>query len=124
MFTRRGVTAPVVALLLTSCVGCVHVRLEDRAAWRRQQYLQTNPELPPRIADAIQRGHVVLGMTEEQVRATLGAPSYVKVFQSPSQSSVWIYGGHLLHQDQLHTDSKSLFRIVFLNHRVVVIEGI
>ena len=124
MRTRRRVTAAAVALLLISCVACVHVRLEDRAAWRRQQYLQKNPELPPRIADAIERGHVVVGMTEAQVRATLGAPVYVKVFESKLPKAVWLYPGHLLHQDQLHTDAKSLFRILFIDHRVALIEGI
>ena len=124
MRTNRRVTAAAVALLLISCVACVHVRLEDRAAWRRQQYLQNNPELPPRIVDAIDRGHVVIGMTEAQVRAALGSPVYVKVFESQSTKAVWLYPGHRLHQDQLHTDAKGLFRIVFINHRVAVIEGI
>lgn len=124
MHTCRRAAAAVVALLLIGCTACVHVRLEDRAAWRRQQYLQNNPELPPRIADAVERGHVVLGMTEAQVRATLGAPSYVKVFEARSPTAVWLYRGHLLHQDQLHTDAKSLFRIVFIDHRVAVIEGV
>lgn len=124
MLTRQRAIAAAVALLLASSAACVRPRLEDRPSWRRQQYLQQNPELSPRIAEAIERGHVVVGMTEAQVRATLGAPSYVKVFESKSPTAVWLYRGHLLHQDQLHTDAKSLFRIVFIDHRVAVIEGV
>lgn len=103
--------------------ACVHIPPSRRAGPRREAYLQRQRELPPAIADAIAKGHVVIGMDREQVKVVLGDPVKSTVFKSPDRlTEVWIYPAVRLHQGQLHADGGSLFRLVLIDGRLAVVE--
>jgi hypothetical protein len=102
--------------------GCVHVPLRGKAAFRLAEYFETHREVPPAIAEAMQRGHVTLGMDEEQVVAVLGEPVRRVRYDEPGVPQVWIYRGHGLHQGDVH--GASLYRLVFLDGRLCVWEPI
>lgn len=114
-----------VAAVLAPAAGiaaCAHVPLRERAAFRLGEYFEGHHEVPPSIADAMQRGHVTLGMDEEQVFAVLGEPVRRTQYQGPGAPQVWIYPGHKIHQGYAH--GASLYRLVFLEGRLRVFEPI
>ena len=114
-------TSALFAALVVS--SCVHVPPSRRAGPRREAYLQRVRELPPSIADAIAKGHVIAGMDREQVKVVLGEPVKSTVFRSPERlTEVWIYPAVRLHQGQLHSDGGSLFRLVLVNGKLAVVE--
>lgn len=115
-------SAAIVPIFLLA--ACSHAFPPDRPAVRRGQFLQANAELSPRVAEAILKGHILTGMTEAQVRASAGAPDYTRAIGKSPVKSVWLYRGARLHQDQLHIASTAVFRVVFVDHRVVLVEGI
>ena len=118
-FSRRAILLVVLASNIdAACASMPHV---ERASDRRARFLQTAGELPPKVAQAIHDGHVIAGMTTAQVRASLGAPDFQQVF---SAATIWLYRGHRLHQDQLRADAKAVFRILFLDDRVAMVEGL
>lgn len=102
--------------------ACVHVPLRARASVRRAEYLETHRELPPRIADAIDRGHVVTGMDQEQVVVVLGQPLKRTDYLGAPPAEVWLYPGHRFHQDQVRTHGATLFRLVFVDGRLMLFE--
>lgn len=104
--------------------ACSHVSPPERAAVRRGQFLHANAELSPRVAEAILRGHILPGMTEAQVRASAGTPDYARAIGRSPVTSVWLYRGARLHQDQLHIESTAVFRVLFVDHRVVLVESL
>jgi hypothetical protein len=107
-----------------SAAGCAHVPLSARANFRRAEYFATHPELPSSIAAAIEVGHVIRGMDQEQVRVVLGEPVHKKSFKGEPPVEVWLYRGHRLHQDPLRMHGVQLFRIVFLDGRAVVLDPV
>ena len=111
-------------ILSLSAAGCAHVPLSARASFRRAEYFATHAELPSSISAAIEVGHVIRGMDQEQVRVVLGEPDHKKSFKGQPAVEVWLYRGHRLHQDPLRTHGVQLFRIVFLDGRAVVLEPI
>lgn len=102
--------------------ACVHVPLRARASYRRAEYLESHRELPPRIADAIDRGHVVTGMDQEQVVVVLGQPLKRTSYGGAPPAEVWLYPGHRFHQDQVRTHGATLFRLVFVDGRLLLFE--
>ena len=107
-----------------SAGGCAHAPLSTRASFRKAQYFATHPEVPSSIAAAIDAGHVIRGMDQEQVRTALGEPLHKKSFEGPPAVEIWLYPGHKLHQDLLRTHGVRLVRIVFLDGRAVVLEPV
>jgi len=105
-------------LLAAACV----VPLRGRASYRRAEYLETHRELSPRIADAIDRGHVIAGMDHEQVVVVLGQPLKRADYGGAPPAEVWLYPGHRFHQDQVTTHGATLFRLVFVDGRLVLFE--
>jgi hypothetical protein len=93
-----------------------------RASERRASYLATHRELPPAIAEAIDRGHVVAGMSAEQVQFVLGEPRQRRTFGGESPLEIWIYGAEKFHQDPAHSHGASLFRLVLLGGRLILVE--
>ncbi len=104
--------------------GCVSVPPRDRAAAREAAYFATRPEVPPSVATAIHEGHIVLGMTREQVWVVLGDPVYKRVFGRARATEIWLFPAHRLHQDQLRAHGMSSFRLTFRAGRLVVIEPV
>jgi hypothetical protein len=102
--------------------GCVHVPLRERAAFRLSQYFEHHSEVAPSVAEAMQRGHVTLGMDAEQVFAVLGEPVRRVRYDGAGAPQVWIVRGHKLHQGYAH--GASLYRLVFLEGRLRVLEPI
>lgn len=70
----------------------------------------------------MRRGHVVIGMDEEQVLAVLGEPVRRTRHHGTDTPEVWIYPGHKIHQGFAH--SATLYRLVFLDGRLRVLEPI
>jgi len=59
----------------------------------RQNYIKENPSLPENFKDAILNARVTIGMTENQVRASLGYPKYVSTTTtSYGEIEQWVYG--------------------------------
>lgn len=104
--------------------GCASVPLSAHASFRMAEYFATERELPPAIARAIEIGHVVPGMDQEQVYVVQGTPSRKARFPGQPEIEVWIYPSHKLHQDPLRTHGVWLLRLVFLDGRLTLIEPI
>lgn len=117
-----GLFMPLLAWGLNA--GCLHVPLSARESFRKAEYFATRRELPPSIAAAIEVGHVIQGMDQEQVTVVLGEPVHKKIFKGQPWVEAWLYPGYRLHQDQLRSHGARLFRIVFLDGRAVVLEPI
>ncbi|NQT79220.1 MAG: hypothetical protein HQ555_02355 [Candidatus Aminicenantes bacterium] len=60
---RKYLLVGIIALILFSC-----------ATSRRQDYIKMHPNTNQRIKEAILKGDILLGMTEEQVVASRGTP--------------------------------------------------
>ncbi len=59
---------------------------------RRKQYLQNNPDLPRVITRAIRNGNFLIGMSMDQIRASLGEP--MRIVQKDSteyNAEQWVY---------------------------------
>ena len=120
---KHGIAKNAVTLVAAFwTAGCAHVPLRERAAFRLAEYFENGREVPPAVAEAMQRGHVTLGMDEEQVVAVLGEPVRRVRYDGPGAPQVWIYQGHKLHQGYAH--GASLYRLVFLDGRLRVSEPI
>ncbi|HVM63140.1 MAG TPA: hypothetical protein VMV72_19935 [Verrucomicrobiae bacterium] len=52
-------------------------QLKREEAVRRLLYLEANPDLSPEVRNAIARGQVLQGMTESDVRASIGEPDEI-----------------------------------------------
>lgn len=97
---------------------------QPAAAVRIADYLAVHREVAPAIADAMESGHVVLGMDAEQVRAVLGPPvQKVEGSGSPAIDR-WLYPGHALHQGHFRFGASSLYRLVFVDGRLRLIEAL
>jgi hypothetical protein len=117
---RPGTIATTLLFLWTA--GCVHIPPTQRAAFRLVEYFENHSEVAPSVAEAMQRGHVTLGMDEEQVFAVLGEPVRRARYAGAGAPHVWLYRGHKLHQGYAH--GASLYRLVFLDGRLRVLEPI
>lgn len=73
MIRHRTAKSALTLVAAFSSAACVHVPLRDSAAFRLAEYFESHREVPASVAEAMQRGHVTLGMDEEQVTAVLGA---------------------------------------------------
>ncbi len=63
-------------------------------------------------------------MDEEQVRVVLGEPVRRTRFTRRRTIEVWIYPGYTLHQDQMRGHGAQLFRLVFIEGALAIIEPI
>jgi hypothetical protein len=123
MTARRSTVSGVVTLAAaTGLVACVHVPPRGRAAVRLAEYFEAHAEVPPSIADAMQRGHITLGMDREQVFAVLGDPIRRTRYRGPAGPEVWLYPGYRIHQG--HDSGASLYRLVFVDSRLRFFEPI
>lgn len=123
MALLAGVRFVVATLLLFSVTACVSVPLRGRQQYRREQYLASQREVSPRIAQAIESGHVVPGMDREQVWVVLGDPVRKALF-SAGKVEVWLYPSGRFHQDPVHSHGASSFRLVFIDGLLQLIEPI
>lgn len=114
--------AAITALCLGSMIGCAHLPRERHASVRIGEYLAAHRELPPVISEAMETGHVVLGMDEPQVRVVLGDPARRTAFGTAPVVDVWLYPGYRLHQDPMRSHGVQLFRLVFIDGRLALIE--
>jgi hypothetical protein len=63
-----------VIALLSASGACATLPTRSGAVLRQQQFLTSHPDLPAPIAEAIRSGHLITGMTVEQVGAIAGDP--------------------------------------------------
>lgn len=120
----RTVSLVVVALSLPAAIsiGCTHLPPSAYARAREAQYFSEYREVLPSIRSALERGHVILGMDREQVWTVLGEPVRRTTFTRERTIEIWLYRGHKLHQDQLRADRAELFRAVFRDGILVLLE--
>jgi hypothetical protein len=112
---------PAAFIVLLTLVGCAHGSPES-AAKRSSRYLSAHPGTPSDIAEAISQGHVILAMDQDQVVAAVGQPDVRSRFGGARRPEVWLYRAVRLYQDILRSHGASLFRIVFVDGRVSVVE--
>lgn len=110
-------------MLLLSMTACVYVPLRGRQQHRRGQYFASHRELSPTIANAIEAGHVVSGMDQEQVWVVVGDPVRKSLFPA-ANVEVWLFPSVRFHQDPAHSHGASSFRLVFIDGILRVIEPI
>lgn len=123
--TRAALRFWLVALffvVLAASAGCVHLPPSAFASVRMARYFSEKRELPPSIRSAMEKGHVVPGMDREQVWTVLGEPAQRRTFTHDPVIEIWLYQGHKLHQDQMRADSATLFRAVFRDGILVILE--
>ena len=84
---------------------------------RVERYLRAHPTTSSTIIDAMQRGHVLIGMTDEQVLVTIGEPN----IRYRGRVERWLYRAALFHQDQ-SSHGATLARIAFIDRRVALVE--
>ena len=76
---------------------------------RRLHYLEGNPELPPTVKKAIAHGEVVAGMTESDVRASIGEPDQINTTQTDHGSrEQWYYQSELPAKERLNFEDGTL----------------
>lgn len=80
--------------------------------------METHRELPPGIEEAMDHGHVALGMDQTQVVVVLGQPLKRTEYGGSPPVEVWLYPGARFHQDPLRTHGATLFRLVFIDARL------
>lgn len=76
-------------------------RLEEQAEQARrereaaiQAYADANPDVDPRMIDAIRGGRIAMGMTAEQARLSFGEPTNInRSVGSWGVHEQWVYGG-------------------------------
>jgi hypothetical protein len=119
----KSLPFPAVMFAAVALSACASVPPSQRAAPRRDAYLRGHGELPPRIAEAIATGHLVVGMDREQVLAVAGQPVKSRTFKRDGRlTEVLIYPAFRLHQGHLRSDGGSLFRVVLVNGTVTYME--
>lgn len=122
--SRAGARWAVVLLCIVLPVpwaGCAPLPRRVFASARQADYFATRRELTPEVRQAIEAGHLLIGMDMEQVWVVLGDPVR-KTRLANTGAEVWLYRGGRLHQDQIHTHGSESFRVVFVAKRVIVIE--
>jgi hypothetical protein len=86
--------------VLTLSGACAGLPLRSSAVTRQQQFLACHPDVPASIAEAIRSGHVITGMTVEQVGAIAGNPVAKTTFHHgnveirPYRSEMFHQPGH------------------------------
>lgn len=115
----------ILPLVLALAAGaCVSLRRDDQFSVRYAEYLERRPEMSPAAAEAMAMGHVTAGMDREQVVVVLGRPIQRVSYGGIPPVEVWLYPGHRLHQDHHRSVSATLFRAVFRDGRLALIEPI
>ena len=85
----RATAILILALSFGACTSA-----QDRDATRRQAYVHSHPGTSAEVAASILRGHVILGMSFEEVVATLGP---VSIDQQCSTGTTPLFSGHSAH---------------------------
>ena len=78
------------ALILVGCTTA------DRAAMNRSLYVDEHPELPQLTADAIQKGQIMVGMSQEMVEVAWGKPVRKEPVNLEDATAHWIYGNYFM----------------------------
>jgi hypothetical protein len=119
-YTMKLLTRPVAVAVLILAIGCVHVPLRARQDFRRQQFFATHREVSPAVTEAVNTGHVIIGMDQEEVWVVVGDPIRKTIFRGGTVE-VRFYPAVRFHQGP-RTRGADLFRLVFVNGRLTVIE--
>lgn len=110
---------PSLLFLCSFILACAPVMNPAWPGVRAARYLHDHPETPSAIADAIQRGHVLVSMTREQVLNIAGEPR----MRSRGKGGIewWLYSAAPFHQgDSSH--GATLAKISFIGDHVARIE--
>jgi len=71
----------------------VMVLISGCAAKRRQQYINSHPDLPEEIKDCLLSRNIVKGMSKEQVLLSIGRPDKKDTYQNYfGITEIWAYG--------------------------------
>ena len=86
---------------------------------RVQTYLDSHPNLKPEIRQAIIDGDILIGMTTEQVVASIGKPVKInKTTDKDGVSEQWIYAGKIRLSYRDNRTVKEYAYVYFRNGRV------
>lgn len=112
----RHLYLSLISILLLACTSATS------PAWqgaRVERYLRAHSNTPPNTAEAMPRGHILIGMTREQVVVTVGEPK----IRSQGKGNVerWLYSAAPFHQDH-SSHGATLARISFIAARVAHVE--
>lgn len=119
-----GARAILLAMASIAAGGCATLRRDDHFTVRYADYLEQRLEVSPAVAEAMAAGHVIAGMDQEQVRVVLGRPVECRSYGGTPAVEVWLYPGHRLHQDHHRSGAATLFRLVFRDGRLAMLEPI
>ena len=118
--TLGGFTAAALVLASASCT----YRAPEPLAARVARYLTANPQTSAELGEAIRQGRVLAGMDREQVLAAVGPPERATRLEGPSKVEVWIYYAARFPGSQPGSGRTDLFRVVFVDARVRIVEPI
>ena len=116
-------TALLFTALVFTVASCASIPPRARAQYRHDQYFSKPREISPEIADAMRIGHVIPGMTMEQVWVVVGDPVRKSVFPA-AKAEVWLYSWVRFHQDQAHAHGSASYRLVFVDGILRIIDPI
>lgn len=122
--TAFAAPAALFAIASLAVGGCATLRRDDHSTVRYADYLERRPEMSPAVAEAMAAGHVIAGMDQAQVRVVLGRPLERRSYGGTPAVEVWLYPGHRLHQDHHRSGAATLFRLVFRDGRLAMLEPI
>ena len=120
MKTLLSGSVMITIIALVSVSGACASVPRSGAGLRQQQFLASHSDLPAPIAEAIRSGHVITGMTVEQVGAIAGDPVAKPVRYGNVE--VRLYRSAVFHQGP--GTHASLFRLVFIDGQLRVIEPV
>jgi len=74
-------------------IGCATV---NQAAMQRSAYVDAHPELSELMADPINNGQIMVGMTSEMVQVAWGKPVRMETVEAEDAATQWIYGNYFV----------------------------
>lgn len=82
------------------------VLLEEQREAEIQAYADANPDVSPVIIDAIRNKNVVIGMTAEQVRLSIGKPTTVnRTVTAAGVREQWVYRSSLYNTRYIYLEN-------------------
>lgn len=89
---------PLVVLVALGCAGGGQVSDETRSL-----YVTQNPETPPKFANAVLTGQIMIGMNVDMVTASWGEPTRQEPVDNDERfDERWVYGNYLTNKAVTH----------------------
>jgi hypothetical protein len=112
---KRLLSIVLLAVLTLGCHTTPSKKDEEKARAKQQQldetrrrlgYIEVHPDLPPAVKKAVSRGDVLPGMTESDVRASIGEPDQIDSNETEHGThEVWYYKTGSPGKERLYFDA-------------------